>query len=322
MIEGLLLLSILVCSTIGSIYLFFKWKYSYWRNLGIPYAEPKIPFGNIQGLSKKVHSAFQFQEYYEKFKRESDHGFGGVYFFLSPVIIPTDLSLLKCIFVKDFQHFHDRRFYYNEKDDPLSAHLSAINGNKWQTLRNKLSPTFTSGKMRMAFPILDEISSRLERVLSNAIKKDKKINIKPLMVRYTTDVISSCAMGVDAHALDDPHSEVVKIFSQRLSRNSFLVRLLTVTLPNLAKIMRIKTLPDSISDFFLKFTKDVVEFREKHNYHRNDFMDLLIQLKNTGCLLNETGAFEKIGKLTIEEIAAQTFVFFFGGYESEFSELK
>jgi cytochrome P450 family 6 len=51
----------------------------------------------------------------------------------------------------------------------------------------------------------------------------------------------------------------------------------------------------------MKIVKDVVEYREKNNVKRNDFMDLLLNLKMKGALEN---------KLTIEEIAAQVFVFF------------
>lgn len=28
---------------------FFKHKFSYWKRLGVPFIEPNIPYGNIQG---------------------------------------------------------------------------------------------------------------------------------------------------------------------------------------------------------------------------------------------------------------------------------
>lgn len=39
-----------------------------------------------------------------------------------------------------------------------------------------------------------------------------------------------------------------------------------------------------VSDFFLKAFKESMDYREKNNIRRNDFMDLLIQLKNKGKL--------------------------------------
>lgn len=32
---------------------FFKHKFNYWKSLGVPFVEPRIPYGNIQGKSLK-----------------------------------------------------------------------------------------------------------------------------------------------------------------------------------------------------------------------------------------------------------------------------
>ncbi len=91
----------------------------------------------------------------------------------------------------------------------------------------------------------------------------------------------------------------LKVF--QLPRNSFLRQILAVTYPNLARKLKIKTVRDDVHEFFMSIVKDVVEYREKNNIKRNDFMDLLLQMKNGEILEN---------KLTVEEIAAQVFVFF------------
>lgn len=60
----------------------------------------------------------------------------------------------------------------------------------------------------------------------------------------------------------------------------------------------------------MKVVTETVEFREKNNIDRNDFMDLLIKLKNKGT--DEAG----LGALTLNEIAAQAFIFFLAGFET------
>lgn len=31
------------------LFLYFKHKFNYWKNLGVPFVKPRIPYGNIQG---------------------------------------------------------------------------------------------------------------------------------------------------------------------------------------------------------------------------------------------------------------------------------
>lgn len=66
--------------------------------------------------------------------------------------------------------------------------------------------------------------------------------------------------------------------------------------------------------FFFKIIEETIEYREKNNVRRHDFMDLLLQLKNKGKLDDDKG--EAGDLLTFNEIAAQCFVFFLAGFET------
>ncbi|KAL9697930.1 hypothetical protein quinque_001371 [Culex quinquefasciatus] len=114
-----LLLSILVLS-----FLWIQRQYSYWERRGVPYVKASFPRGNLQGVGKKFHMSTAIQACYNKLKGKGP--FGGIFFFLNPVVLVTDLELVKHVLVKDFQFFHDRSLYYNEKDDPLTGNLLNI----------------------------------------------------------------------------------------------------------------------------------------------------------------------------------------------------
>lgn len=229
------------------------------------------------------------------------------------MIFVTDLDFLKTVLIKDFQHFHDRGTYYNTKDDPLSGHLLNIEGDYWKKLREKLTPTFTSGKIRQMVPTIVDVGVKLEAFMEKTVEENPEPEIKDILSRFTTDIIGSCAFGIECNSLEDKTSKFLemglKVFQQ--PRNSFLKQLLAVTYPDFARKLGIRTTREDVSEFFMKIVKDVVEYREKNNVKRNDFMDLLLQLKNEGELVDEkTSKTNKLGKLTIEEIAAQVFVFF------------
>ena len=71
----------------------------------------------------------------------------------------------------------------NEKTDPLNAHLFLQSGDKWRTLRAKLSPTFTSGKLKHMFPLLKDIGDELIHVTNEYFMVSNIIEMKDLIAR-------------------------------------------------------------------------------------------------------------------------------------------
>jgi cytochrome P450 family 6 len=50
---------------------------------------------------------------------------------------------------------------------------------------------------------------------------------------------------------------------------------------DLARKLRMKILPEDISSFYMNVVRDTVKYREDNKVERNDFMDLLIKMKNS-----------------------------------------
>lgn len=92
--------------------------------------------------------------------------------------------------------------------------MFAIGGAKWKKLRNKISPTFTSGKMKMMFGTLLDVSEHLRRVLHKNIASSSNVDIKELLARFTTDIIGSCVFGLDCNSLENPDAEFRKFGSR------------------------------------------------------------------------------------------------------------
>jgi len=298
---------VLLQSVVLLIILYIKNKYSYWKDRGVPYAEPKFPYGTIQVGEGKPHLALQNLELYKKYKHQTP--FVGLFFGLKPAALAVDIEFIKNILTTDFKYFPNRGFYFNEKKEPLTRHLFFIEGARWRSTRAKLTPTFSSGKIKFMYPTMVAVGHEFIRVLGNEVKNSKEVDMKEFLGRFTTDIIGSCAFGLECNSLVDPEAEFRKmgrkIFAQpRVSRK---IAFVLTSFKGLAKFLNVGIMRKEISEFFMKNVKETVEYREKNNIYRNDFMDLLIKLKNSD---------KEDERLTLNEIAAQSLVFFAAGFET------
>ncbi|XP_055378933.1 probable cytochrome P450 6a20 [Condylostylus longicornis] len=293
-------------------YVWLKTRFTYWKRKKIPYLEPDIPYGNLKGVGNTVMIGERFRELYKAGKK-LNHPFVGIYMFINPCALILDLDLLKRIYIKDFQHFHDRDIYHNEEDDPLSAHLLSLTGMKWKNLRSKLSPTFTSGKMKFMFPTVLKVGEKLVDFLDESIRNSKtdktELQMKEVFSCFTTDVIGTCAFGIECNSLKDPRAEFRKYGRKIIEepRIGVLLRLFATFFPNLCRKLHVKSERDDVSEFFMSALRETIDFREKNNVKRNDFLDMMIELKNSP---NEDE------RLTFNEIAAQAYIFFLAGFET------
>ncbi|XP_044260317.1 probable cytochrome P450 6a23 [Tribolium madens] len=303
LLSFLLKLLSVVISLIVVVVTVIKWKHQYWANRAIPFFPPRVPFGNLQNPRRKKYSiGFHIKNFYDQAKKMGwKHC--GLYFFASPVYLVVDLDYLKHIMSTDFQYFVDRGMYYNEKIDPISAHLFALGGTRWKNLRSKLSPTFTSTKMKMMFPTLVECVSLL---LDAMVEKSVQIDIKELLGRFTTDIIGSCAFGLDCNTIKEENSP----FRHYGKKVFFSTKLRTLKLtfassfPTLGRLLRIRQVSSDVSDFFRKIVKDTIEYREENQFSRPDFLQMLIDLRKEGA------------EISLDEVIAQCFIFFLAGFET------
>lgn len=111
----------LVISICSLAYFLIQKRYNFWNERGFVGPPTSFPFGSIKGFGSTVHVGTGMQKYYNEFKGKAKAL--GIYIFLSPTLLIVDIELVKNIYIRDFSSFHDRGFYYNKEDDPLSANL-------------------------------------------------------------------------------------------------------------------------------------------------------------------------------------------------------
>lgn len=182
----------LIAIIITSAYFYVTFvTYTYWKRRGVTQVNPTFPTGNFGSIFLlKNHIGLYLQDVYNS----STEPFIGLYAGVTPQLMVNDPELLRLIFVKDFNHFQDRGFYSDEKRDPLTGHLFLMNGERWRTLRNQLSPAFTSGKLKAMFPTLVACGGPFINFMDKVAKDGKPIEIKEILARYTTNIIASVSI--------------------------------------------------------------------------------------------------------------------------------
>lgn len=82
--------------------------------------------------------------------------------------------------------FPNRGVCYNEKDDPINAHLVNLEDDAWRNLRQKLSGTFSSGKLKFMFGTIADVADKLMSVIDKRISKTGQLEVKDTLARFTT----------------------------------------------------------------------------------------------------------------------------------------
>lgn len=317
---------ILSALLLAVVYYANQYFFNYWKRLGVPQCEePKFLFGDIAGvfLGRKCIGE-TFSDFYNRFKHNKIHG---LYFSYRPSLVINDPEVVQEVMIKDFTSFHDRGLFTDGKVDPLGAHLFLLGGQKWRDLRVKLSPTFTSGKLKTMYPIINDCAKTLQEYLVKNTQNGKhfEFDARDLFARFTTNIISSVAFGIENDSINDRENIFRKMGSKifQVNLKAKVLGILAFFTPSIIDKLKVKQIDREIDDFIFSVVKQTIDHREKdvQAAGRKDFMQLMIQLKNQGYVSvdkNEENEVEsqktsEAKKLTFEEIAAQAFVFFAAG---------
>jgi cytochrome P450 family 6 len=316
-IEILLTLVVLV---ITAVYVDFKRCYQFWKHRNVPYLSPTFPTGNVlEAVKTKVHFGYVVQEIYTQMKHAGDYC--GIYFFRNPVLMVLSPEFAKNVLVRDFHHFADRGVYSNEHNDPLSANLFFLEGQRWKTLRAKLTPTFTTGKLKLMFSTIADVGLNFVKYLQPHAMEGDDIEIYDLLARFNTDVISSCAFGFDSNSLADPNVPFRTMGKRMLNfpKLKSLKIFLAMVFRDKARALGIRFNDEDVSDFFMRLVQETIDYRKSTGLTRKDFMQLLIDLMKSSD--GNDVAENEDEKLSFNEIAAQAFVFYFAGFETSSTTL-
>lgn len=180
--------------------------------------------------------------------------------------------------------------------------------------------------MQAMFSTLVDCGENLQQFLGKLAEKSEMLDVREVSACHQTNVIASAAFGIEVDTVNNPNDDF-RVYGKKVLElegwNAIRFAMLFIT-PKLMSFFRIKSIDASVEEFIKSMVKQTLEYREKHNVFRKDFFQLLIQLRNTGTVQLDDEwetviSYKK--KMSLDEIAAQTVVFFAAGVETSSTAL-
>lgn len=163
------------------LYRYFTRNFDYWRNRNVPYLTPEAFFGNFRdALLLKRTAAEHLTDLYNQMKTP----FFGIFILDKPVLIVRDPELVKAVLVKDFDYFHDRTIHSDVKNEPLTAHMLFFSRNPdWRVTRAKLTPVFTTGKLKSMLGLINEVGEEMKKYIYKNCLTGECVDAKEIAAR-------------------------------------------------------------------------------------------------------------------------------------------
>nr|XP_012223674.1 PREDICTED: cytochrome P450 9e2-like [Linepithema humile] len=304
--ETWILLSILA-GTIAIYHYFFK-GLNFFKKHGILHIPP---WPVVSNLGPVFLRQLPLAELVGKvYNLNQDAKYVGFFDGMNPVVVIRDPDIIKSISVKNFDMFPEHRSFIDEDSEPLfGKNLFSLRGEKWRDVRTLLSPAFTSSKMKAMFKLMSDCGANFADFLVS-LPSDKSITeMKDCFTRYTNDVIATCAFGISVDSMRN-HDNEFYVFGKEATTFGVLRTIkfyLIRSLPFTIKMFRIKLIDDHIVEFFKNLVRSTIQTRDEQNIVRPDMLQLMMESR---------GKRGPGKELTIDDMTAQAFIFFFGGFET------
>ena len=133
------------------------------------------------------------------------------------------------------------------------------------------------------YPLIEDVTKKLKQYILNENYKNSQepFDAREICAKYTTDVVSNCAFGIDGESFTKENPEI-RTAGKRLMEPSLkvvLVFILFFIVPSIKKFIKIKLVPQDIENFFTKLMNDALKFRETEKIDRDDYLGYLISLQ-------------------------------------------
>lgn len=161
----------------------------------------------------------------------------------------------------------------------MKKNLASIVGDDWKRVRSITSPTFTSSKMKLMYPLMEDCLNDFMVHLNDLAQKKSNVNIKDIYGNLTLDVIASSAFATKLNARNELDSLFVK-HARNLFRvnpiKMLLLRLIPKFVFEMVGVTSDRSSGDESQNFYVDVVRQMIENRKESGQKSNDFLQLLM----------------------------------------------
>jgi len=177
--------------------------------------------------------------------------------------------------------------------DSFANNIFRIEAKKWRPLRAKFSPTFSSGKLKNMFYLLQQSADNFGQYLDRLVPEEKVLDCRTIISKFTADVIGSCIFGIELKAITDDNCEFLKMGNKLMQpRLKVQMKELVRNWPWLFDLVGNFLVDHDVIDYFMRMVTKTIDYRLENNIIRHDFIDILTDLKNNPEQIPELGDYE------------------------------
>lgn len=256
------------------LYIYSIRNFNYWKKRQVPGPKPLPIIGNIWGVCSLKYSLGDF---FNNFYSSSDHPYLGFFIFDEPCLLIRSPEIIKDILVRNFNHFKDRTVALPKHDKVIANTLFAIKSPQWKYRRTKLSPVFSSFKMKVMFHMVKSTGESMIQFLKETPGNHE---VKNICNNYSIDVIAKCFFGVDAHSFKDDNSQLTQTgkalfalsFRNGFSQTAYFFKTALVNL------LRLNFFDQNHQNVFVNLFLSTMKRRKEMDFQANDFITTMTNI--------------------------------------------
>nr|WCC58058.1 cytochrome P450 [Pharsalia antennata] len=295
---------ILITITTFLAYKYFTRHYDYFKKRNVHYTKPTPLIGNMWPvLSMKL----TIGEWLRGLYNTTDAPYFGIFLFDEPCLVIKSPELIKHILIKDFNYFYDRTVLAS-KNELTSNMLFWQKNPDWKSIRTKMTPVFSSGKLKGMFSSINEVGMDLNRYIR---KNVGQLESKEIFAKFATDVIAKCAFAIKAGSFEEENPEFRKVgraffeFNWRngIIQSSYFFR------QKWASALQLNFFEKWATEYLNNVFSFTISNRAESNMKGHDLVDILVEMR-------------KNKDLDGDAVVAQAVQFFIASFETTSSTMS